>query len=471
MTCFKAGDIFRSLNMERKIVDSPSYTEAQMRSAYCIKVDTLKQQLKERIYDKSSILKVGFELECFIVDKEANPAGETERDKVISALGSNGIEVDYELGASQIEIHTEPVDLACNNTDFVDGYLRINRQVNRIVNGKQLSVLRIGALPNVSSINVEKTNQNRYEVVPGFFNQNRKPGSNTQIGKTDLVDAGNADIVALFSSIQLNIEASSAEDAIEKLNYSFMLSPVITAISGNARFLDYKDTGYSDVRMPAWQVSHETRTGEEIMSDDETRIGMPNSYYKNIDDYFERIGSFPFILKDNLDLSLQYAIGLNWQDARIKVLEDQKALVVEFRPVSTQPTPEEDLAVGLFYLGRLIWSQKNNEPLIDPIVNKRNKEHVMRDGINATIATVGVDGNIKLITAYEVLPLELERARKGLLSIDYSSQNFDCFFALLEKRVETRKTPSDDFFEKVATSKSGFHKAIVEAIHSSGYCS
>lgn len=457
--------------MERKIEGSPSYTESQMRSAYCLKVNTLKKQLNEGQYDKDSTLKVGFELECFIVDKKANPVEETKRDKIITALGNNGIEVDYELGASQIEIHTEPVDLSRNNTNLVDDYLIINEKVNRIVIEKDLSVLRIGALPNVSSSNIHKTSQERYKTVPGFFNQNRKQGSLTKIGKTEEVEVGNADIVALFSSIQLNIEAQSTEDAIEKLNYSFMLSPIVTAISSNARFLDYKDTGYSDVRMPAWQISHETRTSEEILRDEETRIGMPNSYYKDISEYFERIGSFPFILKDNLNVALQYTIGLDWQDSRIKVLENQKALVVEFRPVSTQPTPEEDLAVGLFYLGRLIWSQKNSEPLIDPIINKRNKNEVMLNGINATIYTGGIDGNIKLVKAYEALPLELERAKEGLLSIDYDSRNFEHFFALLEKRIVSRKTPSDDFAEKIRTSKSEPHEAITEAIYSIGLSS
>jgi len=95
----------------------------------------------------------------------------------------------------------------------------------------------------------------------------------------------------------------------------------------------------------------------------------------------------------------------------------------------------------------------------------------MLDGINATLSARDCGGNINEFKAYEILPLELKKAKAGLLSINYGLHNFKQLFSLLEKRVEERKTPSDNFAEKVATSKSGGHKAIFEAIHSSGYCS
>ncbi len=458
--------------MERETVGRTSYTEQEMRSAYNEKVNDLLLEFNQGKYDKDSILKVGLELECFVVKTPTEPVSEHLRDKITESLNKINIDSSCELGAAQIELKTKPIDLGANHrTDFITNYLAINNELNSTARNDGLSILRIGAIPTVSSADVKKTSQERYKTVPEFYNMCRKPMTLTKIGKFEKIEIGNADIVSLFSSIQLNIEAKSSEDAIDKLNRSFMLSPIITSISGNARFLDYHDTGFADVRMPAWQISHETRTPEQVDADYETRIGMPNKYFDNIEEYFTRIGQYPFILKDNIERAVPYTIGLNWQDVRIKVLENQKSLVVEFRPISTQPTPEEDLAVGLFYLGRLIWSQANDEPLTDAITNKRNKDSAMQDGINATFTSRDCDGNINEFKAYEILPQELKKAKAGLLSINYGLYNFNQLFSLLEIRIEERKTPSDNFAEKVASSKSSRKEAIIEAIYSSNLCS
>ncbi len=59
--------------MERETVGRTSYTESEMRSAYNEKVNNLLQEFNQGKYDKDSILKVGLELECFVVKTPADP--------------------------------------------------------------------------------------------------------------------------------------------------------------------------------------------------------------------------------------------------------------------------------------------------------------------------------------------------------------------------------------------------------------
>jgi len=144
-----------------------------------------------------------------------------------------------------------------------------------------------------------------------------------------------------------------------------------------------------------------------------------------------RVASHPFILHSP-ENALKIGIGLFWQDTRIKIIDD--SAVVEFRPVSIQPSVREDIAVMLFYLGRLQWSKMTSEELV-PIDNVREQR--------ALAMQVGIQPFL------ETLPLELQRAQDALSASGMSGEELKPFFDILDQRVRNGKTPSDIFSEKV----------------------
>lgn len=376
----------------------------------------------ERFMKPPGTLRVGLEMEAAIIAPDCSAATEAQRNAVIAGIPF----ADVELGASQLEWRTEPIVINNNGglTAMADQAVERDRMMADAAGAQGLHILRRGTNPFVAIPGVVRTSKEKYQQVPDFHNAHRQR-TDTVIGNAEPVDVGDAAVVALLNSLQCNTEAESLPDAVDLLNRSLAIGPMVVALSGNAGFLAGQDTGFRDVRMTAWETSHDTRSVEERKAGKALRVGLPDSYFADVKDYFERIGSHPFIL-DNPEHALQVGIGLFWNDTRIKFIGD--SAVVEFRPTSIQPTVMEDLAIMTFYLGRLMWSRQNHEEL-PPIESVREQRALaMERGI---------------LPFADALPAELARAREGLLKMGVVSSLTQPLFAILEERIAAGKTPAD----------------------------
>jgi hypothetical protein len=358
-------------------------------------------------------------------------------------------------------LRTDPIDIQ-SGSGFEDVYNQLSNRENEMValaHEQKAHVLSIGANPFIPVCNIARSNKLKYRMVPNFHNTNRKTPF-TFLGD-EKIDIGDASVVGLLNSVQANIEAKSFEDSIDKLNRSFAISPLMVALTANARFLDLKDTSYEDVRMVAWEVSHDTRTQEERDNGILTRVGLPENYYTDISDYLQRIMAYPFILNVP-DHALEVGIGLNWRDARIKFIGN--SAVVEFRPVSTQITPEENISAMAFFVGRLLWSQRNNEQLLPMHLVHINKREAMAHGNNATLwVHEGNNGFIK-VSAQEVLPIETERAIKGLEEHDIPNMEYNReLITKLGKNI-IDGTPSSQLTKHVKATHAIRKEAIISGL-------
>jgi len=213
------------------------------------------------------------------------------------------------------------------------------------------------------------------------------------------------------------------------------------AFSGNARYLACQDTRIQDARMASWEVSHDSRIFCDTKLQDlriisweksfdvrpeksenwfnELRVGLPGRYFRDIADYLQRAGTFPFILYAS-ESALAISIGMTWLDARVKFIGD--SAVVELRLPSTQPTIEEEILLVLFYVGRLHYSQVNREPLIPINMVKENRLSAMLYGLRRPMWFLNKNSIPVKLPARIGLAVELERAMSdlnvlGLLSV------------------------------------------------------
>jgi len=178
----------------------------------------------------------------------------------------------------------------------------------------------------------------------------------------------------------LSIQAKNVEDGVDILNRMFAISPVAVALGANASILGGVVTGWADCRMEVWKRSHDTRNLLERILDRPLRIGLPKNYFPTIRSYFDDISKYPFII-NNPENALNIGIGLYWRDARLKFIHQRP--VVEFRALAKQATLERDIALFAFVIGRLTWSQTNNE-LLPPMAKvRKEKEKAERLGKNA----------------------------------------------------------------------------------------
>lgn len=390
-------------------------------------------QNEPRFVKHPGLLRMGLEMEASLTLKNGEPLSEVERDEIVETHAQFA---DKELGASQIEWRTDPVILNTGGglaSLFTQASER-SGLLEQSVNHHDAVILRSGTNPFIPIPQIIRTNKQKYRLVPDFHNDHRIR-TDTLIGEVAQIDVGDAAVVALLNSLQCNLEAISFTDAVDMANRSLMIGPLVVALSGNARFLAGVDSGMNDLRITAWEISHDVRTDEERRVGKALRVGLPNDYFTDMADYFYRVGQHPFIL-DDPEHALQIGIGLFWQDTRIKVIGD--SLVVEFRPISIQPTVEEDLATMLFYLGRLQWSKLHGETLLPIEQVRENRALAIINGIKPF---------------QSVLPEEIDRAQSALLEIGVDPQ-IKTFLDILRVRVSVGMTPSDQIAQKVKEAKN-----------------
>lgn len=277
--------------MSRQELSSIHSNESEMLSAF--KSASLKVlSEEERFIKNDQSVKCGLEVEYALVDDKYFPATEDERNSICEKLDF----ADLELGASQLEIRTDPINLKDGSHLILDQMIDRENKILDLASERGLSLVRSGTNPFIFVDQVEKSSADRYQIVPDYHNQHRRNDLDTVIGIHEKVDVGNAAVTGLTNSVQLNLEAKNFSDSIDLLNRSLFIGPMVVATFGNARFLELKDTGIEDLRMVAWEISHDTRTTQDLDNRKSTRIGLPTRYYKDLEDYLNSITEYPFIL-------------------------------------------------------------------------------------------------------------------------------------------------------------------------------
>ncbi len=387
-----------------------------MREAFQNQVaEVLTDESRFRKKEEDIIVGLESELGLFSDAKTPEEIGAIRDDILHSAEVTEHTDIDAELGVTQIEFRTPPISVGSGADELMRVYKERFKKILDVAHRRNLSVLRIGSNPFLPVLETPRTNKPKYLLVPDFQNIHRRKSIDTSFGVNGTrVEIGDASIISLFQAFQVNIQASSLGDGIEKMNRSFMLVPLLVALGANSRYIECSDTGVQESRVLAWEISHDTRTREEIRSGIGLRIGLPERYFAGPSDYFVRVGKYPFILSAP-DQALKVGVGLHWLDVRLKVVGD--AIVVELRALPTQPTIEEELALTFFFLGRLKYSQDAREELLPMSFVSENRLQAHLYGMQSRLWCVDGKGILRKASAREVFFLEYRRAIEGLRTI------------------------------------------------------
>lgn len=417
---------------------------------------------------------VGIETEYYILDENNEPISEEQRDEVIGKGEEFDFEhenIDHELGASMVEIASDPVENLGDLSEIEKELSDVEEILRERVEEKGFKLVRHGANTAQNLEDIERTTAvGKYVAVPNTYGEMRAEEdlafsedieaerTTDKFGRIDFIDPRNENLPANICSTQLNMQADDLEDAVEKANIGYAITPYITALTGNSRFVDGKDLGFNDTRMELWEKGFDIGNFEE----DDLDIGKIDKFFEDFSDVAKRMKEQPRIVNDPAregiseeyaekaeSIPLDVAQGMFWKDTRIKSVkpvekegkleEDVRDdLLVEFRQNSTQPTVEEDIAVHAFYIGRITWEQEKEESLDLPDIENVNKNRyrAMRDGLDSEL----YDWNGNERDADDVLMEELYKARKGLEEVGIDDPGY---LDILEERVEENRVPSD----------------------------
>ena len=468
-------EYFLSIMSSSQQIDE-SKAEQAMRESFEQQVEEILDSAEK--YEAESTWKIGLETEYGLVDESLTPVNHETRDQLIEDLEF----ADVEVGGSQVELRTEPLEPG-TLSELEDVLERNESELVKEASKQGLNLVRSGTNPFIDTDNIPISSEEKYQQVPSFYEEARHSQVHEIFGGKDSIDPRNSDLAALINSTQVNVQAEGLEDAVEKANLTYMISPFLSAISGNARFLEGKNLGFSDVRMPLWEKSHDIRNPDSL--EEEMDVGKLDSYFlaesedeTNIENYFRRVKEQPFILNDEekQEAAREIGIGTYWKDSRIKFNhgpeEDRFQAVVESRIVSTQPSIAEEIAMHGFYLGRLAYAQNigdieedesDTEELMDIEQVNRNRHSAMYNGLDTKL--YDTDGELR--QAVEVMEEELEKAEKGL---DYIDLNDSGYLDILYERLE-EGTPSDQMAEEYyrtvesgTKSEESLNQALMEQV-------
>ena len=397
-------------------------------------------------------LLAGMELEFPLIRPNYTLVQQSIRDAVIAAF--QGV-TSVELAAHQLEvISPEPVDLLAGLRGLESGLQRALDPIFALLQQLDSRLVRIGAYPLVALDQVPHTMGDpkyaKYERSPRWhMDHQRRDAIKTISTVRGLLDISNAYAIGVMNAVQLTIDAVSFDDAIDKLNRAWMIAPFATALGANAAYLDCTPTGYADVRFHVWEVSHDSRVAREVLESRPTRVGLPRRYCTGLGDYFNRILSYPFVMNDPIALEHPFEVGngIYWRDARLKFFREIGTIGVEFRPVALQPSLHEDVAMMLFFVGRLLWSQAVHEDLLDMAWVIGNKKQAMLYGLDAQFTLQGDHRTIKL-PVREQLRTEIDRAVHGLQLLGASYAEALYYMECLYDRLTTG-SPAQVFTARV----------------------
>ncbi len=302
-------------------------------------------------------VRVGIEMERSCVCFSGQPLPESVRNQLVAKHPG----WQMELGAAQIEIMTPAIDVTqCGGFTALKGaMIEEDSLLVNVLGSVGARPVRMGSDPIVFADQRGRTTskeKERYRIVPDFHTKNRRPGMPEMIGigRRGQVRVCEATSVVPMSSVQFNMDAASMAEAVALLNAAFEVGPITVALGANARYMNGVDTGFADVRAIVWEMSHDIRTHAEVAHGLSGRTGLPDGYFfDGIGRYLTHLHDQPSILNEP-ESALTIANGLMWMDARIKFLRVggvDPQIVVEFRPVSVQPSVEDEYFLMAFAVG------------------------------------------------------------------------------------------------------------------------
>ena len=256
-------------------------------------------------------------------------------------------------------------------------------------------------------------------------------------------------VVGAMSSVQANVDCHSITEAIEMLNIALCIGPFVVAMGANARFINGVDSGMADMRGALWEWSHDIRTYAEMCTGKSSRVGLPEEYFTDLQSYFKDVYDQPPICKDP-EKAFETFIGLYWRDSRLKFLrrgEETAQTVLEFRPLSLQPSIEENYALLLFFIGLMFQWKSEQIPLMPLSYVHDNRWSAMMDGIRGVFWSWSGSGLVQA-SGREVLERMLIMAFNGLLGLGGNESDLAWVREIWEDRL-INGHPSDIIFDEV----------------------
>jgi len=355
-----------------------------------------------------------------------------------------------ELGSYQIEINRPPVKLSSLTFHKLYKLVQLSRKkLEKSAKKYNAKIAPIGLPFYLEQDLFQKksifTKKVRHLTNAKYFGDKNKKGADVCYKKGGIINLPGASGLTVINELHIHLQALDVDDLIRLFNYSQMLAAPFVSLGANSGITNGKVLKNMDSQIEIFEKSEGLFDGLPGIP----RAGLYPRYIKSIDEFFKAVFSFkPLYYPKNEDkfTAFDLMVGIYYAWVRIQHSLDPKPhFRIEFRPLSTQPTIVENIALAEFYVKTLCNLIDNKVTLIPEKYLIKNFKESMKNGMNASLYW-NVGDKIKKIPVQQVLQSMLNSTKNGE------------FLHLIAKRIKSNTCPAQKLINE--TKEVGCEKAI-----------
>jgi gamma-glutamyl:cysteine ligase YbdK (ATP-grasp superfamily) len=440
-------------NIERSIFSQHDYKLFQN------KLFEQLEQLKFNIYRPNfgiEELKIGAELELYLIDKDGEP--KLNNEFLLNKIKDK--QFQPELNQYNLELNLSAFSQEGKPLSKLHGEMNEKTdKLQTLAKQYETDILPIGILPTLRKrhLNTEcMTNLPRYNCLADHLYQQR--GENFQIninGKDPLiVDFSNICAEGANTSLQIHLMAKP-EQLVNTYNAAQLTMSLVTAISANSPIF-LGNTLWHETRIALFKQSLDVRHTGQYQWQQPTRVSFGHGWLRNnIWEFFAQTVSLyspliPYINEDapTNDLLLNELclhLGTIWPWIRpVYSAENNGHIRLEFRAISAGPTSIDMIANAAFAIGLAIGLQDDIEELIAYIPFKFAEYNFYRAaqfGLNAKILWPSQNKyRPQEVDIKQIIAKLLPTALKGLISLNINAKEAQYYLNIIEQRLAKQFT-------------------------------
>ncbi|MDH5325373.1 MAG: glutamate--cysteine ligase [Gammaproteobacteria bacterium] len=396
----------------------------------------------------------GFELEVWIVDRNAKP--QPINEKLIQTMANPM--VTQELAAFNIEFNFGAETL--KNSAFThhrEEMMQLWRHGSATAKNLDSQLAMIGILPTVKSTDLTMANVSSMKRYAALNEQvlrmrNGRP-LRLDIHGNEILRLSHEDVMleSATTSFQIHLQVPISK-ALRAYNASIILSAPVVAVAANSPYLFGKNL-WSETRIPLFEQSVEVGGYGDASQGPMRRVSFGSGYAREslMEIFEENYQHFPVLLPMLQQEPLEHFANVRlhngtlwrWNRPLIGLGDKLPHIRIEHRVVPAGPTLEDNLANAAFYYG-LVYALAQQQPAPEtqlPFELARdNFYRAAQYGLDTNI--VWLDGKkIKIQTL--ILKTLLPLAAKGLQRLQVDQTDIDRYLTIIESRTVNNCTGAE----------------------------
>jgi hypothetical protein len=390
----------------------------------------------------------GIEIEFSIVNENNNLIPKSA-PAICNKIKEYPLSTEY--GSFQIEINPPPMNLTKHSyKKLYDLIQETRRKIEEKDTEKNIQLIPIGIPFYVNSIDFNSKNiitpSPRYLISTNYFHKVNKTGSYLYFSDSENINLPGNSGLSIINELHVHLQALNKRDLISLFNYSQMITSPFVSLGANSGIVNNKELIYKDFQISIFEQAEGLYDGPPNIP----RTGLYPGYINTIDDFFNAILDFKplYYPKDGLDsTAFELIIGKYFGWTRIRVGYDPSPhLRIEFRPMSSQPTIIENIALSEFFINTILGLIDDNHILLPEKYLKNNLYSAMKFGMNAKLFW-DMGKGVKQYPVDSILNYLLNLSVDGIYS------------DTILKRINQKMSPAEKLIED--TKKFGFAKSII----------